>query len=336
MSKSEFYFENSFKIDKFLIQIEGERTLAVKIRRKDCPELIFCGKLNLLNPKYPGCQEFYCSRPKFIWEKQQGNLMLFISSERDKTPVLRIPLEIMNSIIDRLTRSLKDVPAGFIQSSKINLNESMGFSFVLRAECTESHCYSSRIITKNFQMNVLSSWIFYQNLGVRTSREKETQFIHDICRYIVLMLKQQIILWNKSLERKANREAYISSEKDQPIYLFCEDIENMIYFCLTNEKGDIGHSGVSCLLSKLSESEMEKKKAQLIESMIKEVRWNYWQYRVVIAQKNNSTIINFMKSFIKNDDPNSDRCKYLKKIFYKWTGKSMEAQWGSQWSIVGH
>ncbi len=333
MEKSEIFLKQ-FNSGAYTVIVQGKENLTVKIVKDNCPRLNFSGDLSLLNPHNSDYKEFFSSKPELLCSNVDGILILSVSGSRDLTPILRVPLEILDAIVDKLSDYLELIPETFLSDLEINLSQK-----ILKLRVAEISIRGEHVkeVVYSFNMSqALASWVFFKNLGVRSSEAQESQFIADLTATIMSAVSKQEVIWQAEVKRKKLREAHIPSEDDKPVYRFCEYVNDYLYACAVDSAGNFLHYSVGTSIVRLAENEREKVRNHRITAMENEIKLNHWQYKIIIAKENDPEIISFLEEFFKKPISNERATSYLFRIYCKWTKQAIQPQLGSGWKIIAH
>lgn len=311
MEKSKL-FKEVVRCGYYVMCIEGDEHLSVSVTNDNCPVFSFHAPTRLGNPnRWLGnpnrCvfehESFFES--KLVCKKLDGNLTLLLSSKREKTVILRIPLEIINAVMNEARQYFNLVPEGLISDFKVELsdgNGNIGMSYwINRWGDNPNYGYGGT----SFDVKSLSSWMLLENTGGRSPLSEEEKLISGIIKFIKEHVPLIIKNGEKGIAHEKARTSYIPSENDEPVFLFAVKGYSLA----------LTRSG-KYLFDRYGPEVWEE---QNLKDMKELMAKSFWQYRVVIASKDDPEAMSFIDEFIslENND-NRHQVSSLKEINKIW------------------
>lgn len=321
IKRSEFFFEKIIKLGVYTVYIEGEDKLTVIITKNNCPKILFSYETLLKNPKSPK-NKFY--EIDFKCENKNGVFTVFLFSPREKTPIVRLPINFIDTITDGAENNFNLIPEELNLSCFLDLRDTnRSISGWTQIETiSEIGLFSgSTFFPYNYcDTEILSAWSTLKNNGIRSSEKSESTLSAQFVEIINKQVKDNIEAYQRKLARAQARAAHIPSEKDKPVFLFAEGA----YSKAITVEGKVIYDSYGSR----EETDIEGH----IGDMKKDMAWNYWQYRVVVAKKDNPEVISFIEKIVSLENYIDENTKlFLKAVQEKWLGK---LQYSPHWEII--
>lgn len=316
MKNPELFFKKVIKFGPYTVCIEGENNLKIIIAKNNCPKIFFTHETKLKNPNSQE-SEFY--EVDFKCGIKNDVLTVFLFSSREETPIFRMPVSFINAIVDGLEGDWNLIPKEFNSSLMFGFPNINGeFNVQLMARHTDVYigsCGCGVSINGNCcDTKILSAWAILKNNGIRLSVESENILSLEIIESVKKEIKSCIGQYQRKLARAQDRMSHIPSEKDEPVFLF---VEGCYSKAITKDGKELydSYGSLDC----------EKRH---LEEMMNHMAENFWKYRIVIAQKDNSETISFIDQFISSENNyNKETVSFLKAVKEKWSGKPRPQSW---------
>lgn len=290
MKKTEFFFEQVIKFRGYTLKVYGNTFLSVTLTKDTCPILSFEFSTNLANPKNPTNKPWKSS--KLLCKDKKGNLCLDLCSKRIEKMVIRIPWNIINPIMDGVTKCFASAPEGLIKHFIISAADDDNKDFSCSYAIVHPQGYGETHSSGSFGgKNKISLWMLYRNPGEKHSVNDENVLVREIISFCNKNVSLEIEKYQKLLAKIEARNNYVRSKDDEKVFLFSD---NNYRLALTE-----GGLKIACGIA-FSYDGADNFFESNINELKKYLAQEYWQFFPVVATADNEEAMKVLDLFIEH------------------------------------